>query len=108
MVDNLDQMLDHRPVQAASSQSFATTQTKLRVVGTLLEDLQLELVHRAPPTSRRQCPDGVCRTKAISSCSRSTPDKSTWEPSSSKILTLTHPTGDRATSPRLSWLFPPR
>ena len=36
-------MLNRRPVEATSSQPFATTQTKLRIVRTLLEDLQLAL-----------------------------------------------------------------
>src|ERR1019366_3821917 len=88
MFDNLDQMVDRRPVEATSSQPFATTETELGVVGTLLEDLQLELVHRTPPSSCCQCPD-VRRSRAISSCFWSTPDRSTWVPSSSRILTLT-------------------
>src|SRR5579863_3163935 len=106
MLDNLEQTVDRRPVEAASPQSFPATQTKLRVVGTLLEDLQLELVHRTPPTSCCQCPDVVRRARMISSCFWSTPDKSTWVPSSSKILTLT-PSDRRAChQSQIVWAVP--
>src|SRR5215471_17979811 len=94
MFDNLDQMVDRRLVEATSSQPFATTETKLGVVGTLLEDLQLKLDHRTPPASCGQCPGVVRRSRAISSCFWSTPDRSTWVPSSSRILTLA-PSGRR-------------
>ena len=92
--DNLDQAVDRRPVEAASPQPTATTEAKLRVAGTLLKDLQLELLDHRTPRFSCQSPGGVRRAKAISSCFWSTPDRSTWLPSSSRILTLT-PSGRR-------------